>query len=265
VSNQAKAVVGVVVVALLGLTFAFTVDFDDFTVTFGRFVAAWLTIVILSFLYQDNPFYKAAEHVMVGLAMGYFTVYYVDQVLRPRFWDKLVGGKLRLDEELFGSQDVFRYALIIPAVLGFLMLFRLFPKLSWLSRWPMALMIGISSGLAIPVSIEANITEQVLEGVRTPIEYMTALRGGADRPWWSDVTLWQVGVPVLIVGTICALMYFFFSVPHKGVVGRAARVGVWVLMLGFGASFGYTVMARLSLFIGRVLFLLRDWLDVLQT
>ena len=65
------------------------------------------------------------------------------------------------------------------------------------------------------------------------------------------------------MGTICALMYFFFSVPHRGIVGKAASVGVWVLMVGFGASFGYTVMGRLSLFIGRVLFLLRDWLDVL--
>ena len=37
-----------------------------------------------------------------------------------------------------------------------------------------------------------------------------------------------------------------------------------MLMIGFGASFGYTVMARLSLLIGRALFLLQDWLEVLK-
>ncbi|MCU0726945.1 MAG: hypothetical protein MUE73_14325 [Planctomycetes bacterium] len=70
-------------------------------------------------------------------------------------------------------------------------------------------------------------------------------------------------MPILIVGTFCALMYFFFSVPHTGAVGRVARFGVLFLMIGFGASFGYTVMGRLSLLIGRVLFLLKDWLGLI--
>ena len=35
-------------------------------------------------------------------------------------------------------------------------------------------------------------------------------------------------------------------------------------MIAFGASFGYTVMARVSLLIGRIQFLLHDWLGVIQ-
>ena len=46
--------------------------------------------------------------------------------------------------------------------------------------------------------------------------------------------------------------------------GGAAKVGIWTLMIGFGASFGYTVMARLSLLIGRVIYLLQDWLEVIK-
>jgi hypothetical protein len=67
---------------------------------------------------------------------------------------------------------------------------------------------------------------------------------------------------LFIVGTLCTLAYFFFSMEHKGVLGGAARVGIWFLMIGFGASFGYTVMARVSLLIGRVHFLLFDWLGL---
>ena len=74
-----------------------------------------------------------------------------------------------------------------------------------------------------------------------------------------------LGNIVLVVGTIAGLVYFFFSLPHTGILGGTAKLGIWILMLGFGASFGYTVMARLSLFIGRVLFLLRDWLGVITT
>lgn len=256
------------VVALIVVTALKTVKFDAgfpaFLRTFGVFAASWVTLCILTFLYKDNPFYKAAEHVMVGLAMGYFTAYYVLQVLKPRFWDKFVLGELEEGDVLLGSPLVFRYALIIPAILGILMLARIFPKVAWISRWPIAATIGIASGLSIPVTIQASITTQLRMAAQLPIDFMQALHGGVERlPGFTNVVLWQVGVPVLILGTICALTYFFFSVPHRGIVGKAASVGVWVLMVGFGASFGYTVMARLSLFIGRVLFLLRDWLDVL--
>jgi hypothetical protein len=52
---------------------------------------------------------------------------------------------------------------------------------------------------------------------------------------------------------MAGLVYFYFSVEQSGVVGRVSRVGVWVLMIGFGASFGYTVQGRISLAIGRAL------------
>ena len=57
---------------------------------------------------------------------------------------------------------------------------------------------------------------------------------------------------VLVLGVICGLVYFFFSVEHKGVLGHVSRAGIWVLMVTFGAAFGYTVMARISLLTGRM-------------
>ena len=65
---------------------------------------------------------------------------------------------------------------------------------------------------------------------------------------------------LILIGILTVLAYFFFSAPHTGVHGAGARVGIWFLMVAFGASFGYTVMARVSLLIARVQFLLRDWL-----
>ena len=60
------------------------------------------------------------------------------------------------------------------------------------------------------------------------------------------------------------LIYFFFSLEHKGVIGGISKIGVWFLMIAFGASFGFTVMARMSLLIGRIQFLIRDWLGIIQ-
>ena len=58
---------------------------------------------------------------------------------------------------------------------------------------------------------------------------------------------------LLLLGLIAGLVYFYFSIEQKGAVGKVSRVGVWVLMIGFGASFGYTVQGRISLAIGRAL------------
>jgi hypothetical protein len=68
---------------------------------------------------------------------------------------------------------------------------------------------------------------------------------------------------LIFLGTITVLFYFFFSKAHTGAYGKFSRIGIWYMMIGFGASFGYTVMARISLLIGRLQFLadtFKGWL-----
>jgi protein-S-isoprenylcysteine O-methyltransferase Ste14 len=56
---------------------------------------------------------------------------------------------------------------------------------------------------------------------------------------------------IILVGVISGLIYFFFSKEHTGVVGKVSRIGIYFLMIKFGASFGFAVMGRISLLIGR--------------
>jgi hypothetical protein len=63
------------------------------------------------------------------------------------------------------------------------------------------------------------------------------------------------------LGTITVLLYFFFSKAQTGTYGKVVKIGIWYMMIGFGASFGYTVMARVSLLIGRIQFLI---IEVIQ-
>ena len=67
---------------------------------------------------------------------------------------------------------------------------------------------------------------------------------------------------IMIIGVLAVLVYFYFSIEHRGAVGAVSRLGVWYLMLGFGAAFGYTVMGRVSLLIGRMNFLFIDVVKV---
>ena len=56
---------------------------------------------------------------------------------------------------------------------------------------------------------------------------------------------------IILIGVICGLIYFFFSKEHKGTIGKISKLGVYFLMIKFGASFGFAVMGRISLLIGR--------------
>ena len=57
----------------------------------------------------------------------------------------------------------------------------------------------------------------------------------------------SVGAVVILLSVLCCLVYFFFSMEHKGMVGKTARGGILVLMVTFGAAFGLTVMGRITL------------------
>src|SRR5438093_458334 len=79
---------------------------------------------------------------------------------------------------------------------------------------------------------------------------------------FSQAQLWAfldvTSYPILVVGVICCLVYFFFSKEHRGATGAVALIGIWFLMVSFGASYGRTVATRVSLFLERATFLLTD-------
>jgi hypothetical protein len=198
-------------------------------------LGALLTLFTFSFLYKDNPFYKFAEHLVVGVSAGYFVVLLIWTSLKPKLWDTVVGN---FSHEWF---------YILPAILGIMMWFRFSRKLSWVSRYPIAVYIGIGSGLAIPLNMQNYVNRQ-LSATMIPVGF------------GSIETFWNI---FIVAGVICGVIYFFFSKEHKGIFGGFAKVGIWVLMIGFGASFGFTVMARISLFVNRISFL-EDYYHVLK-
>lgn len=211
----------------------------------GIWVAAFFTLCIYSFLYRDNPFYRFAEHLFVGLSVGYGIVFSIHQGLIPFAWDPFW--------EAVTKREFMGLLKLIPIAIGLLFFSRLVPKYSWLIRYPIAILIGIGSGLAIPNVMEASIFRQV-HGTLAPFAQIHA---GALGPFEI------FGAILMLAGVICTLTYFFFSIEHRGAVGGISKVGIVFLMVGFGSAFGNTVMGRVSLFIQRVDFLLHDWLHLI--
>jgi hypothetical protein len=215
---------------------------------FGIWLAAFLTLCIFSFLFKDNPFYKFAEHLFVGVSAGYQMVVLSLSVIKPNLADPLSDAWHALHDGRGFTTDWFY---LIPAILGVIFVLRLVPKISWISRWPLALMVGITAGIAIPSAMNSNILKQIAD---TIIPLTVA----------GDMQSTIINY-IVLVGTLTGLIYFYFSVEHKGVImGTGSRVGIYVLMIAFGASFGYTVMARVSLLIGRMQFFKYEFIPMLR-
>jgi hypothetical protein len=209
-------------------------------------LAAFLTLCIFSFLYKDNPFYRFAEHLIVGLSAGYWIGILYHTSLKDLWLEPLAANTTALFSPggLLLTKIGALSLSIIPGVLGIFMFLRLFQKVSWLSRWPIAFYLAISAGVALPLYLQSFTVEQMRAS-------MIPLTG---TPWEIICNL------IVIAGTICGLAYFYFSMEHKGVIGGMAKFGVWILMIGFGSTFGYTVMSRISLLIGRFRFLI-EWFN----
>ena len=203
-------------------------------------IAALLSLAIFSFLYKENPFYRIAEHLFIGVANGYAVTFYWHNILMPTLFDPL----FRQGRLLY----------IIPFIIGILYFTRFIPRISWLVRIPIGITIGYYVGVSIPATTQAFIIKQLQGTVLTSTNFQAWNAGS-----WGIV--WSV---IVFIGVFCSLSYFYFSKEHKGVLGVSSRIGILFVMIGFGAAFGYTVMARISLLIGRLQFLLGDWLGIIH-
>jgi hypothetical protein len=264
----------------------------------GFWVGIFLTLCILSFLYKDNPFYKTAEHLFIGIAAGYAMVISFDENLVPKLIGALGDGKwIRL-----------------VALLLLLMMFAkpLSQRLGWMGRYPLAIVVAFAAGTQINAVAQSDLGGQIKFASRTlsstkldlntaapeqiaglpgmsPTMARKLVKEREQKPFTSlDDMIARPGLTtdertelssrrgvlvgldakadvqanqsssfgvfsnvLLLMGLLSSLLYFYFSLAHRGVVGKVSRFGVWVIMIGFGASFGYTVQGRIALAIGR--------------
>ena len=271
----------------------------------GAWISIFLTLCVLSFLYDDNPVYKFAEHLFLGVSVGISITEIWYGVFQPNLADKLMPGApvpswtpwmfvvmavavlvvtfadvRRKPGE--AGEDGLRTGLVIlvglavvavvgqllwswvqsatsepwslqrslsffPLVLVGMLFMKLSRKHSWLARVPIAFIVAAYAGVKLTGEANANLMTQVAQTMPNIAES------------WSEHGLWNwekdgagvISDVFLVVGLASCLIYFYFSAPAKGGLRWVSRFGILVLMLSFGASFGYTVMGRISLAIGR--------------
>jgi hypothetical protein len=174
--------------------------------TAGTLVAIVLTLFVFSYLLGDNVLFRIAEHLFVGVAVGYAVVVAFHNVLGPKLLSPLV--------EALGSGDWgWTLLLLIGLVFGLLLLTKPLKSLSWLGSLSVAVLLGVGAALAIGGALLGTLLPQV-NATADVTHYME--RYGPGLGLFSGL--------LVLVGTIGVLLHFYFGTGGEGAhAGRRLR------------------------------------------
>jgi len=198
----------------------------------GIWIAAFLTLACFTFLYKDNPFFRFAESLFAGVSLGYYVGIVLNQTLMPNLFEPM------------GENFGLNWDLVVPGLLGVLLFMRYVTKFGWVSRYALSIYVTYYIGVEFTRKLHGEVMPQL---------------GRLIRPITSLDPATLVS-SVYIAGVLSVLVYFFFSREQDAITKRISRLGIYFLMISFGAAFGFTVMGRVALLIGRLNFLILDWI-----
>ena len=226
------------------------------------------TVGLYSVLYKENRFYRFFEHVFLGLAAGWAIVAVWTTVLKETWWDRMVGATAETAGQP-NQPGFWLYALLLP--IGLLGYFVFHKKHNWISRIPIGIILGLWSGQQPQVwwnRFGPQLNDSMKPIVPTTFSPITVPpTTGMTPEQAAEVTgtvyLSQaVGNLVFVLTLVTVLSYFLFSFDVKNkTLQSMSLMGRWLLMVGFGAIFGSTVMMRFTLLIDRMYFIFIEFLQ----
>jgi len=210
----------------------------------GLVVGAVLTLLIFSYLVGDNPLYRLALHLFIGALVGYSLGIVLRDILLGIVLAQLLANPL---------------AVVFPMVLGILLLFKGFPRQAYVGNFSVAYLVGVGTAVALSGALLGTLVPQIGATGRalSPASLQSSRTGILD------------GL-LVIVGTTCTLLGFAFTAQRERGVGGiwarviklAARVGRIFTIFAFGVAFAGALTASLSIFIGRIQYLIDVFTDV---
>jgi len=221
---------------------------------FGAWISAAMVVWIYSFAYRDNVFYKLAEHMFVGAAAGYSIALALDSLNRV-----MINPAVTTPSTFWPNS----WHYVIPAILGVLMFAKYSRRYYWLARYAVAVNIAVGTGLAMRTVPIANIVKQVTATI---------------VPLWGSDPVAVLNNWLLVLITIGGLTYFLFTVFPKRAEGARPSplyyvyralyyIGIYGMMVGFGALFANTIMTRVGFLISIYLIYLQPqyWATIIAT
>jgi hypothetical protein len=203
-------------------------------------VAFLLTVMIFSYLVGDNPAFRIAVYIFVGVTAGYVAAVAWWQVLLPDLMLPLIAGT-----------PASRAMLAVPLLLSGMVLMKAWPPLSRLGAPAMGLLVGAASAVAIGGAIQATLLPQA-----------QATLDAVDPGRLNSIEGLLNGILVFL-GVLTSLIYFHFSarlhadgsVRRLAPIELMARIGGVFLAITLGVLFAGAYSAALTALIERLQFL----------
>ena len=203
-------------------------------------IAFLFTLVIFSYLIGDNPLFRIAVYIFVGVSAGYVAV--------VAFWQVLWPDLLR---PFFTGTVMQKAILLVPFVLSGLLLMKGWPSLSRLGMPAMGLLVGVGAAVALGGAVIGTILPQVNA---TASSFAPGTWKSAEAP---------IDALLVLVGVIATLVYFHFgarpmadgSVRRFQAVEIIAFGGSIFVAIALGVLFAGVYSAALTAFVERLYFL----------
>lgn len=202
------------------------------------FIGLILTLMVFSYLIGDNPLFRIAIYLFVGVSSGYAVAVIWHYVLVPKLFSQL--GDIN---NLF--------LLIIPLILSLSLLAKLSPRISWLGNFAMAVLVGVGAAIALGGAVSGTVLPQVQAATDA---FSPAAAGN------QNLVLRLLQGMVMLLGTVFTLASFHFSSTRAqdGTIRRfaifegVAGLGRIFIAITLGALFAGVYMAALTAMIERL-------------
>ena len=196
-------------------------NLEPFT-ALGPWIGVLLTLMAYTYLVKENPLFRFAEYTFIATATA----------------NAVVLGLKSLDSLVITPLIKQQFIIFIPTLLGLLIYTRFIKQYSYISRWPIALLTGVGTGLLMRGLIDSQFVQQIISTINISLS--------------ANNLVPSINSVILAVGTVLSLSYFLFTVQQKGISTISGRIGRIFLMITFGATFASLAMTRFSLFISRM-------------
>ena len=198
-----------------------------------------LTLMIFSYLIGDNPLFRIAVYLFIGVSSGYAATVVWHYVLVPKLFEPLRDpAQLRV--------------LLIPLLLSFSLFAKLTPRISWIGNFAMAVLVGVGAAAALGGALLGTLIPQVQASMDA---FDVRAAGGV-----SNAFLMLIEGIVMLVGTVFTLASFHFSA-QRAADGTPKRnrlfegiawIGRMFIAVTFGVLFAGVYMAALTAMIERL-------------
>lgn len=219
-------------------------------------------IGLYSVLWRENKFYRAVEHLFLGLAAGYMLVALWKETLFELWFKKMVGSPA--DGATAAVPGYWAYAILLPiGLMGYTVFSK---KINWMSKVPIGIIIGFWAGQQVQIFWNkwGPGIKDSMKPIMPTVWGLVPSGKGVDKAEVANNIYASQALSnlVFVVTFVCVLSYFFFSFDIKNKVLKSMNtMGRWLLMIGLGAIFGSTVMGRFMLVIDRMSFV---WVEFVK-